>query len=360
MTHVLSLGAINKHTREYVYPKIANKKDEYICPECNKDLILVKGEVRVHHFRHKVDTKTPCNHYNKPTETQIHKDAKILLKTLLERKIPISFIRKCCECTGHSIWKLPEIKDNSVIKLEHRFEFNGPKIADVAWLNDDKLYCIFEICNTHKTRNENRPEPWFEIDAETLITNANDDSLTLLEVPCIRRQIICGKCREYNNKKQAIRIIASYIKRNIYKQKYVILLENTQRKKKERELYTKERKKLEREKKEREKNEYEIYEKEYEIYEKEYEIYKQKEHEIRENFRKRQLNFDDELNKVTTLKTVKYYENIAIHQIKKCDYCASNNNRCFTCITKISKLGKDMRIKHFVSGLEQQPHQLTE
>ena len=336
MTHVLSLGAINKHTREYVYPKIANKKDEYICPECNKDLILVKGEVRVHHFRHKVDTKTPCNHYNKPTETQIHKDAKILLKTLLERKIPISFIRKCCECTGHSIWKLPEIKDNSVIKLEHRFEFNGPKIADVAWLNDDKLYCIFEICNTHKTRNENRPEPWFEIDAETLITNANDDSLTLLEVPCIRRQIICGKCREYNNKKQAIRIIASYIKRNIYKQKYVILLENTQRKKKE-----------------REKNEYEIYEKEYEIY-------KQKEHEIRENFRKRQLNFDDELNKVTTLKTVKYYENIAIHQIKKCDYCASKNNRCFTCITKISKLGKDMRIKHFVSGLEQQPHQPTE
>ena len=271
----------------------------------------------------------------------------------MERKIPISFIRKCCECTGHSIWKLPEIKDNSVIKLEYRFEFNGPKIADVAWLNDDKLYYIFEICNTHKTRNENRPEPWFEIDAETLITNANDDSLTSLEVPCIRRQIICGKCREYNNKKQAIRIIASYIKRNIYKQKYVILLENTQRKKKERELYTKERKKLEREKKEREKNEYEIYQKEYEIY-------KQKEHEIRENFRKRQLNFDDELNKVTTLKTVKYYENIAIHKIKKCNYCASNNNRCFTCITKISKLGKDMRIKHFVSGLEQQPHQPTE
>ena len=353
MTHVLSLGAINKHTREYVYPKIANKTDEYICPECNKDLILVKGEVRVHHFRHKVDTKTPCNHYNKPTETQIHKDAKILLKTLLERKIPISFIRKCCECTGHSIWKLPEIKDNSVIKLEHRFEFNGPKIADVAWLNDDKLYCIFEICNTHKTRNENRPEPWFEIDAETLITNANDDSLTLLEVHCIRRQIICGKCREYNNKKQAIRIIASYIKRNIYKQKYVILLENTQRKKKERELYTKERKKLEREEKEREKNEYEIYEKEYEIY-------KQKEHEIRENFRKRQLNFDDELNKVTTLKTIKYYENIARHQICRCDYCSSKKNTCFTCTARISKLGKDMRIKHFVSGLEQQPHQPTE
>jgi len=326
MTHVLSLGAINKHTREYVYPKIANKKDEYICPECNKDLILVKGEVRVHHFRHKVDTKTPCNHYNKPTETQIHKDAKILLKTLLERKIPISFIRKCCECTGHSIWKLPEIKDNSVIKLEHRFEFNGPKIADVAWLNDDKLYCIFEICNTHKTRNENRPEPWFEIDAETLITNANDDSLTLLEVPCIRRQIICGKCREYNNKKQAIRIIAGYIKRTIYKQKYIVSL-----------------------------NKYYIRLSE----KKEREIYEKEQHEIREKFRIRQLKFDDELNKVTTIKTVKQYETIANNEIKKCNYCKSKNDRCLTCRLKISKLGKDMRIKHLVSSLEDPSHQPT-
>ena len=327
MTHVLSLGAINKHTGEYIYPKIANKKDEYICPECNKDLILVKGEVRVHHFRHKVDTKTPCNHYNKPTETQIHKDAKILLKTLLERKIPISFNRNCCECAGRSIWKLPEIKDNSVIKLEHRFEFNGPKIADVAWLNDDKLYCIFEICNTHKTRNENRPEPWFEIDAETLITNANDDSLTLLEVPCIRRQIICGKCREYNNKKQAIRIIASYIKRNIYKQKYIVSLNK---------YYIRLREKKERE------------------------IYEKEQREIREKFRIRQLKFDDELNNVTTLKTVKQYETIASNEIKKCNYCKTKNNRCLTCRLKISKLGKDLRIKNLVSGLEQQPHQPSE
>jgi hypothetical protein len=301
--------------------------NEYICPECNKDLILVKGEVRVHHFRHKVDTKTPCNHYNKPTETQIHKDAKILLKTLLERKIPISFIRNCCECASRSIWKLPEINDTSIIKLEHRVEFNGTKIADVAWINDDKLYCIFEICNTHKTRNENRPEPWFEIDAETLITNANDDSLTLLEVPCVRRQIICGKCREIKKQKQAIRIIASHIKRNIYKQKYIISL-------------NKYYKRL------REKKEREIYEKE--------------QHEIREKFRIRQLKFDDELNNVTTLKTVKQYETIASNEIKKCNYCKTKNNRCLTCRLKISKLGKDLRIKNLVSGLEQQPHQPTE
>ena len=190
MTHILSLGAINKVTGEYVYPKIANKKDEYICPGCNKDLILCQGEIRVHHFRHKVDNVNPCHHYSNPTESQIHKDAKILLKNLLERKIPISFIRNCCCCKKNEEYEIPEISEKSNIQLEYRFEYNGVKIADVSYLEDGEILCIFEICNTHKTCSENRPEPWFEIDAETLIKMANDNSLTSLEIPCIR----CEKC----------------------------------------------------------------------------------------------------------------------------------------------------------------------
>jgi len=190
MTHILSLGAINKVTGEYVYPKIANKKDEYICPGCNKDLILCQGEIRVHHFRHKVDNVNPCYHYSNPTESQIHKDAKILLKNLLERKIPISFIRNCGCCKKNEEYEIPEISETSNIQLEYRFEYNGVKIADVSYLEDGEILCIFEICNTHKTCSENRPEPWFEIDAETLIKMANDNSLTSLEIPCIR----CEKC----------------------------------------------------------------------------------------------------------------------------------------------------------------------
>ena len=336
MAHVLSLGAINKHTGEYVYPKIANKNDEYICPECNKDLILVKGEIRVHHFRHKVDTKTPCNHYNKPTETQIHKDAKILLKTLLERKIPISFIRKCCACNGDDKLKPPdEIKDTSFVKLEHRFEFNGTKIADVACINDGKLCCIFEICNTHKTCNENRPEPWFEIDAGTLITTANDASSNSLEVPCVRRQMICNKCRENYNKKQAMRIITPHLRRNICKQKYIISLDKYYSRMYEKKERKREKKEKEREKKEKERE------------------HEREQHVIRETFRIHQLNFEDELNKVSTLKNVKQYEAIASDEIKKCNHCKSKNDRCFTCRAKISKLGKDLRIKNIVSGLEQ-------
>lgn len=195
MSQLLSLGAINKLTGEYVYPKIANKKDEYICPECNKDLILVQGEIRVHHFRHKVDNINPCHHYSKPTESQIHKDAKMLMKTLLERKIQISFIRNCCCCKKNEEFEIPEISETSAIEIEYRFEYNGLKIADVAYIDNGDIVCIFEICNTHKTCSENRPEPWFEIDAETLIKIANDNCLTSLEIPCIRREK-CEECIE--------------------------------------------------------------------------------------------------------------------------------------------------------------------
>ena len=200
MSQLLSLGAINKITGEYVNPKIANKKDEYICPECNKDLILCQGEIRSHHYRHKVDNVNPCNHYSNPTETQIHKDAKLLLKNSIERKIPLIFNRICCCCKKNEKFDpIPEITEASVIELEYRFEFNGIKIADVAYIDDAELLCLFEICNTHKTLSENRPEPWFEIDAEQFIKIANDNSLTSLKIPCIR----CEKCESCVDKENA-------------------------------------------------------------------------------------------------------------------------------------------------------------
>lgn len=192
MTTVPPLGAINKTTGAYVYAKIANKKDEYICPECDKDLILCRGEIRIPHFRHNIDSVNPCHHYSSPNESQIHKDAKLLMKSLLENKVSVSFIRRCCGCNQNEEFEIPEITESSTIQLEYRFEYKGTKIADVAYIDDGDILCIFEICNTNKTRGENRPEPWFEIDATTLIKIANDNNLTTLQIPCIR----CEKCED--------------------------------------------------------------------------------------------------------------------------------------------------------------------
>ena len=195
MIQLLSLGAINKLTGKYVYPKIANKKDEYICPECNKDLILVQSKIRVHHFRHKVNSINPCHNYSKPTENQIHKDAKMLLKTLLENKKNIQFIRQCVSCKITNEINLPEIIECSIIILEHRFNYEDKlRIADVAHTINGEIKGIYEICNTHKTCSEDRPEPWVEIDANLLLSlvNKNDEPLI---INCIRYKK-CEECIE--------------------------------------------------------------------------------------------------------------------------------------------------------------------
>jgi hypothetical protein len=189
---MIPLGAINKKTREYVYPKNANKKDEYCCPECDKDLILRQGNIRIHHFVHKFTESEPCNYYTTPTESQIHRAAKLLLKTLLDKKEKISFIRKCCCCKKDEEFEIPETTETSIIQLEYRFEYDGLKIADVAYIENGEIVCIFEICHTHKTQSENRPEPWFEIDALSLIHNVNNANNSSIKINCIR----CEKCEE--------------------------------------------------------------------------------------------------------------------------------------------------------------------
>ena len=208
MSQSLSLGAINKLTGEYVYPKIANKKDEYICPECNKDLILVQGEIRIHHFRHKVDSINPCHHYSKPTESQIHKDAKMLMKTLLENKSHIQFIRECVSCKISAEINLPEITEGSIITLEHRFNYDDElRIADVAHTLNGEIKGIYEICHTHKTFSENRPEPWVEIDANSLLTLVNTNNEPLI-INCVR----CEKCEDCYKKNLKSTDLIKYIR----------------------------------------------------------------------------------------------------------------------------------------------------
>jgi|694.fasta_scaffold05342_14 uncharacterized protein YkuJ len=196
MSHnVPSLGAINIETGKYEYPLIAQKNIKYKCPECNKLLLLRKGKIRKPHFAHYKDDN-PCNYYNNPGETQIHKDAKMLLKTLFENKNQITIERECNECKEKHEFDFEEMTETSSIKLEYRFDYNGTKIADVAYIDDSEIVCLFEICNTHKTNEQSRPEPWFEINAETLIETVNNNTNNnVIRIKC-DRDVKCDKCSE--------------------------------------------------------------------------------------------------------------------------------------------------------------------
>lgn len=189
-SHIPNLGAINKCTKQYCCAKLADKKEEYMCPECTKDLIIRQGTKRIHHFAHYKEDN-PCNYYNNPNETQIHKDAKLALKQILETGIKLKIIRKCCSCECDIYdWDVPKLKHCNIV-IEHRFDFNNVlKIADLAALYQNNIYTIFEIYNSHKTINDTRPEPWFEFDAKDILNNINIENI---ELKCIRKEK-CDDC----------------------------------------------------------------------------------------------------------------------------------------------------------------------
>jgi hypothetical protein len=222
MSYHFSMGAINKFTNNYEYPKIANKINKYNCPCCEKDVIFKKGLVKQPHFAH-YKSDNPCFYYNKPSESQIHKDAKLLMKTLLDNKKNITIHRSCNYCEQRNCGYKEgfeydifddDYNENTKAVIEYRFDYNNSnKSADVAFLENDKIKCIFEICYKNKTKEENRPEPWFEFNAEELINNINSgiiDDDKDITIECIRNYK-CVECIEYD-KNENQRLILYYEK----------------------------------------------------------------------------------------------------------------------------------------------------
>ena len=215
MSNHFSMGAINKLTNNYEYPKIANKSNKYKCPFCEKDVIFRNGKIKQPHFAH-YKSNNPCSYYEKPNETQIHKDAKLLMKTLLDNKKTIFIERECnyCDTNGRPFNYSDEYEifsneytENTKAYIEYKFKYNNSnKSADVALVENDKIKYIFEICHKNKTLENNRPEPWFEIKAECLINKINSGEIIDEEgnifLECIRHYK-CDSCKykeEYERK----------------------------------------------------------------------------------------------------------------------------------------------------------------
>lgn len=206
------MGAINKNTNDYEYPRIANKSNKYKCPCCEKDVIFRNGKIKQPHFAH-YKSESPCHYYDRPNETQIHKDAKLLMKSLLDGKKNIYITRNCNHCEQRverdggfeeNIFDCisnDDYSENTHAVIEHRFNYNNSnKSADVALVENDVIKFIFEICYKNKTNEENRPEPWFEFNAEDLISKINSgegvDEDGNVNIECIRNYK-CDFCVEY-------------------------------------------------------------------------------------------------------------------------------------------------------------------
>jgi len=179
MSNALPLGAIDTESNMYFSPAEALKGRTYKCNDCGNRVILRKGELRKPHFAHYAQTNT-CSYYDHPSESQIHKDAKELMKKLLTDKAKLEFVWPCdyppCYKTLSNVNAFSEVptivyKEGDEVVLE----YHGPEnkwIADVAVVNGGEVRYIIEIKHTHRT-NLGRPEPWFEIDATSFIQDIN-------------------------------------------------------------------------------------------------------------------------------------------------------------------------------------------
>lgn len=198
-TH-LSMGAINIETLKYEHPKTASKNNKYKCPSCDKPVTFKKGKIKKPHYSHN-KSDNPCHYYDRPNESQLHKEGKMVMKTLLDSNAILEFCRECNSCNKLSepLIKINQDDYNDMTKavIEHKFQYNESlRSADVALVQNGNAKCIFEICYKNKTKEEDRPEPWVEIDAEPFIKTVNsDENNDKLKLVCIR-DYTCGICSD--------------------------------------------------------------------------------------------------------------------------------------------------------------------
>jgi hypothetical protein len=194
------LGALCIGTDRYILPSEATKGEQYTCIGCNDKVFVRKGEKNKPHFCHYPNSE--CKYYEHASESEIHKNAKMRIKSLLEQKCEISFIRKCirkdtpfnlCE-RNPDIYSIPVVTDTSKIVLEFPFkmEYEGVTyFADVAYIDGDEPLCMIEICHTHATSKERRVDPWFEVSAKNVLEAEIKDNT--IQFTCIRQEL-CDEC----------------------------------------------------------------------------------------------------------------------------------------------------------------------
>lgn len=72
-------GACNKITGIFYEPDFANEKEEYVCCDCEREVVLINNKkIGKKYFRHKFRDIKRCTYYNNPKQYQ--KELEVLYK----------------------------------------------------------------------------------------------------------------------------------------------------------------------------------------------------------------------------------------------------------------------------------------
>jgi len=208
MSKHFTSGAFIRGTETFVTVNNAKRGEKYECPHCNGPVCFKRGKILRPHFAHHA-SDNPCYYYDKPSESQIHKDAKFAIRTELNEHREFAFYRVCsdCKCETECFRITADLYNENtkgMCEYDCRFKYNDAwKIPDVALVDDGKIVFISEICYKHKTLENNRPPdiPWVEIKAESFIQYINSTDDVVLKIQCMR-DYVCDKCIQKNAEKE--------------------------------------------------------------------------------------------------------------------------------------------------------------
>jgi hypothetical protein len=203
-------GAIDQSNDEYSIPRYAIKSRQYKCPCCNEMLILKKGLKNRHHFAHFAqddkcqfydETKKNQYDYDRVNECNLHKQAKKILKRMLEDKTLI-VNRHCAtmQCNTHIEFIIKPNELNETIEIEKPTILADGRLIkpDVIKMKGNEIVEIYEIFDSHRTDEDNRINlNWYEFKATEIIDKYYDVSYNLFEtvlLKCCRQTIKCTKC----------------------------------------------------------------------------------------------------------------------------------------------------------------------
>lgn len=225
----------HKHLIKGIY-KLSNKiisavdakhtynNENCICIECKNPIMGCDGPtITKTYFKHKVDNNNKCKYFQN-IESAKHAEAKYRLKTILEEKKFSDIHKECISCTN--LISCIDIFDNiKEYQVENEYSFPYKKTnkkADVAVIHKDGFIC-FEIYYTHKTKEKDRPEPWFEIDAFKFLESIENKKYETDKILyCIRKNEDCEICltkyKEQQKYRTYFKLIDNYDKQfmNIY------------------------------------------------------------------------------------------------------------------------------------------------
>jgi hypothetical protein len=152
------------------------------CLDCGEELIVRKGEIKVHHFSHKTKCSNPVISTQLASgESREHIEAKYKIVERFNNSTNIQISKRICHrCyKTETIHDLTKYKQNGYLAcIEYGYWDKNMvrRSADVAITdNSGNIHMIIEILNTHPTPEANRAGyNWIELNANSVIHNTND------------------------------------------------------------------------------------------------------------------------------------------------------------------------------------------